>query len=444
MNRLLELEKELAQYSLKGQNNTLNSPAGPVSTAQSVGGRMSREMGNTNKVCILSIDGGGIRGLIPALILEEIEKRIRTRTTKQTAFIQDFVDFYAGTSTGGIISAGLLVPRKEYNHDVLNTFDKISGQFRPARPEGYEYSISELAGLYSGDDRNHIFCGNPNEIAGPAHARQGATNPRSGKKMKGVDAVLKEKFGKDLLFTDLKKPLLITSIDLEFGFPKIFCNVSERYYKDIYKAVDVVRATSAAPTFFDPADVTYTTKDGKSHTQEFVDGGLFQNNPAFLAFNFVRKNFDNYNNRYKRKESSKKPELVNSVYQLDVKGNEMMEKILPVSEVVVISLGTGFSVNHIPMNSMDGGGSLWWAKTVINLGMGSNSEGADLSMHAAAVKDYYVRINPPLPHGGIEMDDISDENIDKMNKVVNDYIRSTDGSKAIDKAVELLVKNNYW
>jgi uncharacterized protein len=49
---------------------------------------------------IISIDGGGIRGLVPAYLLERIEKEVGKP-------ISDFVDLLAGTSTGGIISVGL-------------------------------------------------------------------------------------------------------------------------------------------------------------------------------------------------------------------------------------------------------------------------------------------------------------------------------------------------
>ncbi|MFT4314919.1 MAG: patatin-like phospholipase family protein [Wolbachia pipientis] len=49
---------------------------------------------------ILSVDGGGIRGIIPAMILAEIEKRTRKR-------IAEIFDLMAGTSTGGIVVAGL-------------------------------------------------------------------------------------------------------------------------------------------------------------------------------------------------------------------------------------------------------------------------------------------------------------------------------------------------
>lgn len=58
---------------------------------------------------ILSVDGGGIRGIIPAIILAEIEQR--TRKT-----IAEIFDLMAGTSTGGIVVAGLC---KKINLNIL-------------------------------------------------------------------------------------------------------------------------------------------------------------------------------------------------------------------------------------------------------------------------------------------------------------------------------------
>ncbi|GFR05488.1 patatin [Trichonephila clavata] len=60
---------------------------------------------------ILSVDGGGIRGIIPALILAEIEKRARKP-------IAEIFDLMAGTSTGGIVIAGLC---KKDDQGKLNT-----------------------------------------------------------------------------------------------------------------------------------------------------------------------------------------------------------------------------------------------------------------------------------------------------------------------------------
>ena len=52
---------------------------------------------------VLCIDGGGIRGLIPALVLAEIERRTGRR-------IAEMVDLVAGTSTGGVLACGLTRP----------------------------------------------------------------------------------------------------------------------------------------------------------------------------------------------------------------------------------------------------------------------------------------------------------------------------------------------
>ena len=55
---------------------------------------------------ILSIDGGGIRGIIPAMILAEIERRTGRR-------IAEMFDLVAGTSTGGVLALGLTIPQDE-------------------------------------------------------------------------------------------------------------------------------------------------------------------------------------------------------------------------------------------------------------------------------------------------------------------------------------------
>jgi uncharacterized protein len=71
-------------------------------------------------VKVLCIDGGGIRGLIPALVLAEVEQRTGRR-------IAEMVDLVAGTSTGGILASGLT---------------RRGPGGRPL------YSAAELAGIY--------------------------------------------------------------------------------------------------------------------------------------------------------------------------------------------------------------------------------------------------------------------------------------------------------
>src|SRR4051794_8458418 len=58
---------------------------------------------------ILSIDGGGIRGIIPGQVLVALEKKLQEKTGKESR-LADYFDFFAGTSTGGILTCICLCP----------------------------------------------------------------------------------------------------------------------------------------------------------------------------------------------------------------------------------------------------------------------------------------------------------------------------------------------
>ncbi|HQS52133.1 MAG TPA: patatin-like phospholipase family protein, partial [Daejeonella sp.] len=62
---------------------------------------------------ILSIDGGGIKGIIPGMVLVELEERLKQKTGNPKAFLADYFDLFAGTSTGGILICLLLCPSKD-------------------------------------------------------------------------------------------------------------------------------------------------------------------------------------------------------------------------------------------------------------------------------------------------------------------------------------------
>ena len=64
------------------------------------------------KVRILSIDGGGIRGIIPAVILEYIENELKEKSDNSQTVLQDYFDMIAGTSTGGILTCFYLHPSR--------------------------------------------------------------------------------------------------------------------------------------------------------------------------------------------------------------------------------------------------------------------------------------------------------------------------------------------
>src|SRR5690606_26960734 len=66
--------------------------------------------GHEKLYCILSIDGGGIRGLIAARILVTLEAKLQARTGNPDTKLADYFDLIAGTSTGGILACVYLYP----------------------------------------------------------------------------------------------------------------------------------------------------------------------------------------------------------------------------------------------------------------------------------------------------------------------------------------------
>lgn len=176
----------------------------------------------------LAIDGGGIRGLIPALVLAEIERRTGRR-------MATMVDLIIGTSTGGIIACALArpdpMPAAEiaavYETDGPKIFDR-SLLKRITSADGYLDERYDSAGL--------------------------------------VDA-LRRHLG-DARLGDAVTSVLVTAYDLEERQALLLRD------PDI-SMVDAAHATSAAPTYFEPVRLGNRT---------LVDGGVFATNPALFAF----------------------------------------------------------------------------------------------------------------------------------------------------------------
>lgn len=198
---------------------------------------------------ILSIDGGGIRGIIPALLVAEIE-----RLTGKPAC--NLFDYIAGTSTGGIIAVGLACPES----------------FGAAKPK---YRAHDLADLYAKEGSaifHHSFWHRVEalgKLMGPEYDGAGAAN------------VFANYFGT----WDLKSCLtrvLVTAYEIESRMPTFFKSweAQAEFSVKNYRLSDVARATSAAPTFFPPA---------KFEGKVFIDGGVFANNPTMCVLAEVKK-----------------------------------------------------------------------------------------------------------------------------------------------------------
>src|SRR5216683_4028303 len=195
----------------------------------------------TGPINVLSIDGGGIRGIIPASILEALEQCIGRE-------LHQVFDLIAGTSTGGIIALGI---------------GTTANGGKPYRPE-------DLVGLYVANGPS-IF---KKDLLTPLKSFFGPKYAPD-----ALEKVLSIFFGETELRSALT-PLLISSYDLQRQVPFFF--KSHRIAEDPtynWKVRQIARATSAAPTFFPPL---HLRGDGKDHA--LVDGGIFVNNPAVAAY----------------------------------------------------------------------------------------------------------------------------------------------------------------
>jgi patatin-like phospholipase/acyl hydrolase len=195
---------------------------------------------------VLAIDGGGIRGIIPALILVAIEERTQRP-------ISDLFDMLAGTSTGGIIALGLAKPGADGKPDK---------------------SARDIVKLYE-TEGDSIF---PRSLREVLHleALAGARYPSD-----GIEQTLQRYFG-EVRLKDALKPVLVPSYDIEKQLPIFF--KSEKARADAsydFSMRQVARATSAAPTYFPPEKIT--TADPVQYFA-LIDGGLIANNPALCAY----------------------------------------------------------------------------------------------------------------------------------------------------------------
>ncbi|WP_264377097.1 MULTISPECIES: patatin-like phospholipase family protein [Wolbachia] len=197
---------------------------------------------------ILSVDGGGIRGIIPAIILAEIEKRARKP-------IAEIFDLVAGTSTGGIVIAGLCKKDKQGNP---------------------QYSANDLVELYQ-KYGSYIF--KSSFLRRSIFSWLNCTQYPH----KNIEFVLDKYFGDDILKNTLSD-VLITSYDIHNNCPFFF----KSWKEGNIKLKDALRAATAAPTYFIPKHLKINQIN-----RVLVDGGVFANNPAACAYASGKRLFPN-------------------------------------------------------------------------------------------------------------------------------------------------------
>ncbi len=201
---------------------------------------------------ILSIDGGGIKGIVSVKVLVRLERLLQDYTGDSKTRIADYFDLIGGTSTGAIVAALLLCPGDD------------------GRPR---YSAEEIMHLYLYHG-NKIF---KKRTAYPINTLFGLI----GSKYNNVQfhELLTQYFG-DIRLKDLLKPCLLTSYITVTRRAVFFNTLSmKNSYTTNYYVKDIVLASTAAPTYFPPM----TIENEYSVNNCYIDGGVFANNPALCT-----------------------------------------------------------------------------------------------------------------------------------------------------------------
>src|SRR5690606_21248192 len=215
---------------------------------------------------ILSIDGGGIRGIIPGMFLVALEEKIKSATQNPDAHLIDYFDFFAGTSTGGILVSILLCPDEN-------------------DPSKQKYSAKDALDIYVEHGTNIFTATRWRRFL----SRFGLLSERYNDTV--FKNVLEDYFG-DCKLSELLKPCIITAYNIELRKNHLFRQqkaISNGKSRDFYLR-DVCRATSAAPTYFSVAEIFSLANTRYPQ----VDGGVFAHNPSLSALLEVIKSYNTY------------------------------------------------------------------------------------------------------------------------------------------------------
>lgn len=207
---------------------------------------------------ILSLDGGGLRGMMTVQVLKKIERLLRDRFGDPQMVLGDYFDLIAGTSTGAIIAAGLAKGM---------TTDEIDGHYRKLGDKVFKRSFWRRGAVLEKYKAEEVA--------------------------KALGDVLGTERLKDVQF---KTGLLVVTKRLDTGSTwALTNNPNARYYKPNdkrpqtipngeYPLWQVVRASTAAPTFFAGEDIVIHSQGRDNTTGLFIDGGVSpHNNPSLQA-----------------------------------------------------------------------------------------------------------------------------------------------------------------
>jgi patatin-like phospholipase/acyl hydrolase len=202
---------------------------------------------------ILSLDGGGIRGIIPAQVLTELEAHLEQSGEKKN--LHEHFHLICGTSTGAILAVGIAlgVPAKE----LLRFYNEFASSIFPR----WIWNLDKLKTVY----------------------RPLYSNKRLLSALHNVYATATG--GKTALIHDAKAKLCIPAFNGGTGEINVIKTKHHPDYSRDYKmpAHHAALSSASAPIYFPPHSFNFANQLGEGSNLNMIDGGIFANNPALIG-----------------------------------------------------------------------------------------------------------------------------------------------------------------
>ncbi|XP_022149527.1 patatin-like protein 3 [Momordica charantia] len=350
---------------------------------------MTADFRKGKMVTILSIDGGGIRGIIPGTILAFLESKLQELDGPEVR-IANYFDIIAGTSTGGLVTTMLTAPNKDTNKPLYAAKDLVN------------FYLQHAPKIFP--QRNHLFSSVVNlfgQVMGPKY---------DGKYLRSL---VKELLG-DMTLKQTLTNVVIPAFDIKLLQPVVFSSI-EATWDELKnpKLIDVCISTSAAPTYLPTHE--FQTKDSKGKTQTFnmVDGGVAANNPTLTAITHAMKEIN-----------------------LSRRRSELLKiKPMETKRMLILSLGTGLAKNVGKYSASKAAkwGMLDWiydggATPIVDIFSDASADMVDYHIssffQSSNSKENYLRIQEDDLIGEVASVDIATmENLKKLTEVGKDLLK---------------------
>jgi uncharacterized protein len=324
------------------------------------------------KFCILSLDGGGLRGVVPLTILKTIEAKTGKR-------IHELFNFIAGTSTGGLITAAI---------SIKNPIDPVTPL----------YTLDDIMDVYV--QRGHEIFPERNKINNLLHDAEDLFKP------KFSDAGIKGVFTdvlKNYRMLDCLNDVMMCSYDLNNNVPLFFKSRTARSIAQQNALLyDVCRATSAGPSYLPSYEFVYPN-DTEDPNRNCIDGGVYVNNPSMAAL----VEFSKYHAEY----------LPSSTNDTDIDYNN----------VFVLSLGTGSFTGKVNNSDTMNKGEIYWAQQISDIMMRGVNRATDYEMGEMMEYGNYLRLSIAIDNNvHSDMANSSSETTQYLVAATNDMLVQKD------------------